>query len=82
LCVGEVRLCAAPSGWVAPAAADKDSKKKKKKGGDGNAGEQQQQQQQADGGDKELDPEKAAKKVRGVRVWPGGGGHGDAVPSM
>jgi len=61
-----VRLCEAPSGWCAPAAAaDKADKKKKKKGAADNGGQQQQQQQQGDGEAKELDPEKAAKKVRG-----------------
>jgi hypothetical protein len=38
---------------------------KKKKKGKGEEGAQQQQQQQQGGADAELDPEKAAKKVRG-----------------
>jgi hypothetical protein len=54
-----VVLCSADSGWVAPAAAKVDKKKKKGKGEEGG-----QQQQQQEGADAELDPEKAAKKVR------------------
>jgi hypothetical protein len=64
LSAGDVVLCSAEAGWVAPAAAKADKKKKKGKGEEG--GQQQQQQQQSGGGaDAELDPEKAAKKVRG-----------------
>jgi hypothetical protein len=61
---GDVRLCDAPTGWVAPAAAADKAAKKKKKGGEGNSNAGEQQQQQGDGEAKELDPEKAAKKVR------------------
>jgi hypothetical protein len=60
LCVcaaGDVVLCSAASGWVAPAVAKVDKKKKKGKG------EEAGQQQQQGGADAELDPEKAAKKV-------------------
>jgi hypothetical protein len=57
---GDLVLCSAASGWVAPAVAKVDKKKKQK--GKGEEGEQQQQQGGA--ADAELDPEKAAKKVR------------------
>lgn len=63
---GNVKLCSTESGWAAPAAASKADKKKKKggKGDAGDAAQQQQQDQQQNGAAKELDPEKAAKKVR------------------
>jgi hypothetical protein len=74
--LGAVQLCPATSGWVAPAAADKGGKKKKQKGGAGGGGgseqqQQQQQQQSSNGGaaGEELDPEKAAKKVRARAGW-------------
>ncbi|WIA29336.1 hypothetical protein OEZ86_011841 [Tetradesmus obliquus] len=56
--LGDVALCSAEAGWVAPAVAKADKKKKK---GKGEEGSQQQQQQAA--ADAELDPEKAAKKA-------------------
>lgn len=58
-----MKLCSAETGWVAPASSTKPDKKKKKGKSDGGDPSQQQQQQQIDDG-KELDPEKAAKKVR------------------
>eukprot|EP00879_Flechtneria_rotunda_P032093 GHRR01035245.1.p1 GENE.GHRR01035245.1~~GHRR01035245.1.p1 ORF type:complete len:253 (+),score=123.27 GHRR01035245.1:121-879(+) len=62
--LGEVRMCAAESGWVVPAVPAKVDKKKKKGKSESGAAPQQEQQQQlpAENG-KELDPEKAAKKV-------------------
>jgi hypothetical protein len=65
---GELALCSAAEGWVAPAKKDAGSAKKKKKGG---ADGQQPQNGQgpSNGGAaeaaEELDPEKAAKKVGG-----------------
>lgn len=60
---GEVSFCGEASGWAAPAAAggDKKKKKKAKSGGGGDGGEEAAQH---NGEPKELDPEKAAKKVR------------------
>jgi len=56
-------LCAAAEGWVAPVA--KDGKKGKKKNNKGGAGESVTASQlQSAGQDEELDPEKAAKKVK------------------
>lgn len=65
---GDVKLCSAASGWAAPAVAGKTDKKKKKGKSDGGDDSQQQQQQQQNGDAKELDPEKAAKKVRPVMM--------------
>jgi hypothetical protein len=67
-----VRLSDAPTGWVAPAAAANKAAKKKK-GGEGNSSAGEQQQQQGDGEAKELDPEKAAKKVRQHKCVTAGG---------
>jgi len=70
-CAGAVQLCGSDSSWVAPAAAPDKKKKKKGKGpldgGEGAAAAASGGGQQDGNGDpKELDPEKAAKKVRGI----------------
>jgi hypothetical protein len=65
-----VQLCGSDSSWVVPVAATDKKKKKKGKGpldgGEGAAPAAGGGQQDGNGDPKELDPEKAAKKVRGI----------------
>lgn len=70
---GSITLNSATEGWIAPTLKDDGKKKKKKKGinaADKAEGEAAQQGDIAAVADEELDPEKAAKKVR-TRVIEG-----------
>ena len=66
---GSLTFCPATEGWVAPASKAAKKGKKKKGGADGGPGAEVTQEAIQAGGEQELDPEKAAKKVRVVNMW-------------